>query len=102
MTPRERLLQTINREVPDRPPVFATLTPQMAQKLSKEQFRFPMKNRLIPLLSTRISHTGLLTALGNDCVGIAAAAPKDSPTVTNDDGIIVNEWGMRFKDAGFI
>jgi uroporphyrinogen decarboxylase len=71
----------------------------MAQKLS-EAIQVPYEEPIDSLLSTRISHTGLLTALGNDCVGIAAAAPDDSPTVTNEDGLIVNEWGMRFKDAG--
>ena len=36
MTSRERLLKTINHELPDRPPIFATLTPQIAEKLSAD------------------------------------------------------------------
>ena len=82
MTPRERLLKTTNREVPDRPPVFATLTPQMAQNLSKE-LQIPYEEPIDSLLSTRISHSDLLTALGNDCVGIAAAAPDDRFKIGN-------------------
>ncbi|MDX2430667.1 MAG: uroporphyrinogen decarboxylase family protein, partial [Bacteroides sp.] len=52
------------------------------------------------LLSTRISHMKLLSDLGNDCVGIAACAPTNRPTITHPDGIIENEWGMKFISAG--
>ena len=99
MTPRERVLKAIRFVQPDRPPIFATLTPQAAQKLSKAvglAYEPPFDS----LLSTRISHPHLLTTLGNDCVGIAACAPKDSPTRTLESGVLVNEWGMKFVDVG--
>ena len=99
MNQRERFLKTINGEIPDRPPTFVTLTPQMAKKLC-DATGMPYEEPVDSLLSTRISHTKLLTALGNDCVGIAAAAPKDRPTLTREDGIKVNEWGMTFKNTG--
>ncbi len=99
MKQRERFLKTLNGQVPDRPPAFVTLTPQMARKLS-EATGLPYEEPIDSLLSTRISHTKMLIALGNDCVGIAAAAPKDHPTLTREDGIKVNEWGMTFKNTG--
>lgn len=99
MTPRERVLNTLKFEKTDRPPVFATLTPQVAQALSKH-LAMPYEEPLDSLLSTRISHTNLLTRLGNDCVGIAACAPTSHPTRTLPDGTIVNEWGMQFRNAG--
>ncbi len=99
MNPRQRVFAAINHKQPDRTPVFATLTPQVAEKLSKAM-NVPYELPLDSLLSTRISHSGLLTKLGNDCVGIAACAPKASPTRTMADGTIVNEWGMRFKPCG--
>jgi uroporphyrinogen decarboxylase len=99
MDQRERFLKVINRQLPDRPPTFVTLTPQMAGKLS-DATGLPYEEPIDSLLSTRISHTKLLTALGNDCVGIAAAAPKDRPTRTREDGTKVNEWGMIFKSTG--
>ncbi len=99
MNQRERFLKTINGHIPDRPPTFVTLTPQMAKKLA-DATGMPYEEPVDSLLSTRISHTKLLTALGNDCVGIAAAAPKDRPTVTRENGIKVNEWGMTFKSTG--
>jgi len=99
MTSRERFLTTINRGAPDRPPVFATFTPQVAEKMSAA-LNMPYEEPLDSLLSTRISHMDLLTALGNDAVGIAACAPEDHPTRTETDGTIVNEWGMRFKNVG--
>ncbi len=99
MNSRERFLTTIRGKEPDRPPVFATLTPQMAQKLS-EYIGIPYEEPLDSLLSTRISHTRLLLQLGNDAVGVAACAPSAHPTEKRDDGISRNEWGMVFKEKG--
>lgn len=99
MTPKERVLKLINGQEVDRPPVFATLTPQTAKKLS-DYLGLPFEEPLDSLLSTRISHMDLLVHLGNDCVGISACAPKDHPTRKREDGHIVNEWGMVFKDIG--
>jgi len=99
MNSRERVLTTINKKQTDRLPIFATLTPQVAEKLSKHlglKYEEPYDS----LLSTRISHPELLTYLGNDCVGIAACAPKSKPTITDSNGIMTNEWGMKFKNAG--
>ncbi len=99
MNSRERVLKAISHEQPDRCPIFATLTPQVAVKLAKA-LGVPEEPPLDSLLSTRISHMALLTKLGNDCVGIAACSPNDFPTRTLDDGTMVNEWGMRFKPFG--
>lgn len=99
MTPKDRVKKAINHQQPDRPPVFATLTPQVAESLSKH-LGLKYEEPIDSLLSTRISHMELLTQLGNDCVGIAATAPKDRPTTTDQDGIITNEWGMKFKNQG--
>jgi len=98
-TSKERLIKTLNHEQPDRPPIFATLTPQTARKLS-DFLGFPYEEPIDSLLSTRISHTKLLTHLGNDCVGVAANAPDSAPTTTDSDGIMTNEWGMTFKTCG--
>ena len=99
MNSRERVLKTVSREVPDRPPLFVTVTPQVAEKLSKAS-GFPYEEPLDSLLSTRISHMDMLAGLGNDCVGIAACAPTDRPTITDSNGVIENEWGMKFIGAG--
>ena len=99
MTSRERVFTAINHQEPDRPPVFVTLTPQVAKQLS-EYFGIPYETPIDSLLSTRISHTRLLSYMGNDCVGIAACAPDDHPSTTDKDGIITNEWGMKFRNAG--
>ena len=76
MNQKQRTLSAINRQPHDRPPVFATLTPQMAQKLSSH-LGITYEELEDSLLSTRISHTKLLTRLGNDCVGIAACTPTE-------------------------
>lgn len=99
MNQKQRTLAAINRQPHDRPPIFATLTPQMAQKLSAH-LGLTYEEPEDSLLSTRISHTKLLTALGNDCVGIAACTPAERPMQTTPDGLITNEYGMVFKNAG--
>jgi uroporphyrinogen decarboxylase len=99
MNSRERIFAAISHKQPDRAPVFATLTPQVAEKLAKA-LKLPPEPPLDSLLSTRISHTGLLTRMGNDGVGIAACSPKGFPTRKLSDGTLVNEWGMKFKPFG--
>jgi uroporphyrinogen decarboxylase len=99
MNSRERAIRTLNHQDPDRPPVFATLTPQMAEKLSMT-FDIPFEKPIDSLLSTRISHMDLLTKLGNDFVAIAATYPEGGKTRSRPDGYLVNEWGMVFKDTG--
>jgi len=99
MTPKERVIAAINRQPHDRPPLFVTLTPQVAEALSQYVgmgFEPPEDS----LLSTRISHTNLLISLGNDCVGIAACTPAERPTQVSPEGLITNEYGMVFKNAG--
>ena len=99
MTCKERVIETIHGKVPDRPPLFVTVTPQVAENLARH-LELPYEEPLDSLLSTRISHMDMLVTLGNDCVGIAACAPYNRPTVTHSSGIIENEWGMKFIDAG--
>ena len=99
MNSRERVLRAINHEQPDRPPIFVTLTPQVADKLV-EVLNIPKEPAFDSLLSPRMSHNGLLTMLGNDCAGIAACYPKNFPSKTEADGTIVNEWGMKLKPFG--
>lgn len=99
MTSKERVLKAIHHQEPDRPPLFATVTPQVAEKLSRA-FNLPYEDPLDSLLSTRISHMDVLIRMGNDCVGIAACAPLNSPTRTLENGILENEWGMQFVNVG--
>ena len=99
MTSKERVLKVITGQEADRPPVFTTVTPQTAKKLS-DHLGLPYEEPLDSLLSTRISHMDMLTAMGNDCVGISACAPGNQPTRKREDGLIVNDWGMVFKDIG--
>jgi uroporphyrinogen decarboxylase len=99
MNSRERFLTTINGKEPDRPPVIATVTPQVAKKLS-DALGLPYEPPYDSMLSTRMSHMDLLTHLGNDAAGVAACAADDSPTIKLDNGLLTNEWGMIMKDIG--
>lgn len=99
MNQRQRFLTSITNGIPDRPPIFATFTPQVAKKMS-EHIKLPYEEPLDSMLSTRASHMDLLTKLGNDAAGIAACAPQNFPTKTLAQGLIKNEWGMIFKPMG--
>lgn len=99
MNSRERFLSTINGNEPDRPPLIATITPQVANSLYKAM-GIPPEPPYDSMLSTRISHMDLLTYLGNDAAGVAACAPDESPTKLLKNGLIENEWGMIMKDIG--
>jgi len=99
VTSRQRFLTTLQHRPPDRPPVFVTLTSQVAERLA-DAVGLPREPPLDSLLSTRISHPRLLTQLGNDAVGIAACAPPGAATRREGDGTLVNEWGMRFRSVG--
>ena len=99
MESRERTLLAINHRQPDRPPLYVSLTPQMAEKLCKE-FGLPFEEPIDAMESARISHMGLLTQMGADIVAIAPAVSPDMPTSTLPDGRMRNEWGMLFRNAG--
>jgi uroporphyrinogen decarboxylase len=99
MGPRERTLNAINHWQPDRPPMYVSLTPQVAEKLS-EAIHVPYEEPFDAMESARISHMGLLTHMGVDIVAIAPTAPPNALTVTLPDGRIKNEWGMVFRNVG--
>ncbi len=99
MNSRERFQKTINRGIPDRPPLYVSVTPQVAQQLCKklnEHYEEPLDS----MLSTRASHMDLMVKLGADAVGITVCAPSNNPTVNLGNDLIKNEWGMVFKNTG--
>ncbi len=99
MNSRERTLEAIQHRQPDRPPLYVSLTPQLAEKLSVWA-GLPYEEPIDAMESSRISHMDLLTFMGVDVVAIAPAAPPSAPTRTLPDGRTVNEWGMVFREVG--
>lgn len=99
MNKRERTLAAINHLQPDRPPIYVSLTPQIAEILSKK-LGFPYEEPIDAMESARISHMELLTKMGVDIVAIAPTAPPDGPTITLPDGKLKNEWGMILRNVG--
>jgi len=97
LTPKERVLKAINFEEPDRAPIFITITPQVAERLSQYLGISDYTHPDSPLAENRISYTELLVHLGNDIVGVSACAPPDNPTRELEDGRITNEWQIIYK-----
>ena len=96
---RQRTIDSINHRQPDRPPIYVSVTPQIAERLS-EMAGVPCEPPIDAMESARISHMELLTNMGADLVAIAPTAPPNAPTRTLPDGRIVNEWGMVFREVG--
>jgi uroporphyrinogen decarboxylase len=99
MESRERTLKAIHHKTPDRPPLYVSLTPQMAEKLCKA-LHLPYEEPIDAMESARISHMELLTRMGVDIVAIAPTVAPAMPTITLPDGRIRNEWGMLFRNVG--
>ncbi len=99
MNSRERTLAAINHQQPDRPPIYVSLTPQLAKKLS-EALGLPYEPPIDAMESARMSHMGLLAHMGVDIIATAITAPPSAPTVVLPDGRVKNEWGMILKNAG--
>ncbi|GAK55110.1 hypothetical protein BACCOPRO_03195 [Candidatus Vecturithrix granuli] len=97
LSPKERVLHTINFQEPDRVPIFITITPQVAEKLSQFLGISDYTHPDSPLAENRISYTELLVHLGNDIVGIAACAPTAGPTREIEKDILINEWQIKFR-----
>jgi uroporphyrinogen decarboxylase len=67
----------------------------MAEKLAQVAGISP--DPLDAYLTNRISHAALLTALGNDIVGIGSTAPPSFPTRSRPDGYLEDEWGFVYR-----
>jgi uroporphyrinogen decarboxylase len=100
-SPRQRVLKAINHEEADRVPLYFTITPQVAERLSRH-LKIPKYTTAdSPLSQNRISYHELLVELGNDVVGIGACSPQGCPTHEVSSGVMTNEWGVKYKAVGF-
>ena len=99
MNHRERFIKTLNGEQTDRPPVYVSLVPQLAKRLS-DHLGVPYEKPVSSLLGSRISFNGLLTGMGVDAIGVAACFPDYAQPFLRPDGITINEWGMGTRPVG--
>ena len=81
--------------MPDRVPVWVTVVADLADRMA-EVTGLPA-DPLDAYLTNRISHAEMLTALGNDVVGIGATAPPSQPTLSRPDGLLEDEWGFVYR-----
>ncbi len=95
MNGKQRTLTALKGQEPDRVPLYVTVVSEVADNLSKLT-GIPTRN-CDAYLTNRISHAEILTALGNDIVGIGATAPPGHPTKTRSDGFRVDEWGFVYR-----
>jgi len=88
-------LTALSRQEPDRVPVWVTVVAELAEQLGRA-VGIPA-DPLDAYLTNRISHAALLTALGNDVVGIGSTAPPSRPTRERPDGFLEDEWGFVYR-----
>lgn len=100
MTSKERFVKALNHEPTDRPPIYCSVVPQLAEKLAAH-LGMPYEPGIdSPMSGNRISWRDLMLVLGSDTVCVASCAPDTAPTVTRPDGLIVNEWGIGMRNHG--
>jgi hypothetical protein len=95
MNSKQRTVAALSRHEPDRVPIWVTVVAEMAERLARVA-GLPA-DPLDAYLTNRISHAALLTALGNDVVGIGATAPPSHPTRERPDGLLEDEWGFVYR-----
>jgi uroporphyrinogen decarboxylase len=95
MEKRKRFTDAMANKQPDRAPIFASLTPQIAKRLGKH-FDLPYAVE-DSFLSTRISHVEILNRLGNDAVCVGAL--REIPTIMLENGAI-DEFGIEYVNVG--
>lgn len=98
MRPRERVLSAINRKITDRPPIFASFTPQIGDAFNK-LLNITDDGLVDSFFANRISYTKALTQLGNDCVCVAVCWPEGVIPRDNGDGS-TDEWGITCRNTG--
>lgn len=99
LSPKERVLHAMNFKEPDRVPIFITITPQLAERLSQYLGISDYTHPDSPLAENRISFTELLVHLGNDIVAIGACAPTNNPTREIGQDMLINEWQIKFRQT---
>lgn len=99
MKSRERALRSINHKQIDRPPIFASVTHQVGDKLDQMLGISPEKP-VDSFFSARISYSNVLLELGNDCVCVAIERPENFTPETSIDGGLTDEWGITWSYTG--
>jgi uroporphyrinogen decarboxylase len=99
MRSKERVISALNGVEPDRPPIFATVTPQIGYKLN-DYLNIKNDGLVNSFFANRISFTKALTSLGNDCICVAANWAKDFRPKTDENGNITDEWGIKWHSTG--
>jgi uroporphyrinogen decarboxylase len=97
MNSRQRALAALRRKAPDRVPVWVTVVADLAERMA--QVTGLPADPHDAYLTNRISHAEMLTALGNDVVGIGATAPPSHPTLARPDGLLGDEWGFVYRQV---
>jgi uroporphyrinogen decarboxylase len=99
MNSRKRVLTALEHKEPDRVPIGANLTLQVAESLSKI-YNIQFKKQ-IAFLSNRISFNEVLVKLGNDMIFVGACAPSGFSYKRYPDGSYDDEGGIRRKKIGY-
>jgi uroporphyrinogen decarboxylase len=98
MNGKKRFLKAVAHKEPDIVPVFANLSPKLAEKFGSKM-GIPCVSIESSNLSWsgRISFNEILVELGNDAIGIGATRDMEKPFPVSENGIITDEWGFNFK-----
>lgn len=97
MQSRQRFLRALDHQPTDRVPIYVSVTPQIARELAKNLgvHTEPVLCRM----SARLSHSEVLTLLGNDAIAVRPTWPA-SVQQRWKKGILVDDFGFSFRPIG--
>jgi uroporphyrinogen decarboxylase len=99
MNSRERVLRALRRDgLPDRVPLeFDLSRPLLEAFSSKLDIPIGWQPNYYEDLKYRTSGNEIRVAMGSDCVLVGGGVPADWVVEEDDEGVIVNEFGMKMK-----
>ncbi len=101
MNARERVDAALRRtKLPDRVPLQFDLSRDLLEKFSAK-YNLPLEYSpsYYEDLKYRISANDLRAAMGSDVVVVGAGVPNGFSPAKRDDGIVVNEFGMKMRQG---
>jgi uroporphyrinogen decarboxylase len=101
MNSKERVKIALTRKgLPDRVPIQFDLSRSLAEKFCQKYGIQPhFTTAYYEDVTYRISNNDLRVAMGSDCVVVGASLPRGYQHPTDEEGNIINEFGMKMRQG---
>lgn len=101
MNSKERVLRALSRTgLPDRVPLQFDLSRALAEQFAAKYGMKPhFTTSYYEDVTYRLSNNDLRVAMGSDCVIVGASLPRGYQHPVDENGLIVNEFGMKMREG---